>query len=174
VPDQRAQWAPEQAAPLPEPIKINSFIREVAMAASNSELIRALRTTAQHLADGANYEWGHMGRCNCGHLVQTITGMTDYEIVKSIDFQLGEWTEHAQDYCENTGCKVEDLFTTLAQVGFGWSDVIHLENLSDKRVLARLGGERRYLRRNSVSDVVLYMRTLTGLLEEELVAKPFR
>src|SRR3954471_1633378 len=105
------------------------------MAESKPELICALQTTARRLAEGAKYEWGHMGRCNCGHLLQTITGMSDYEIVKSIDFQLDEWTEHAQDYCERTGHKVEELFTTLAQVGFGRGDVIHLENLSDTRVL---------------------------------------
>ena len=34
------------------------------------------------------YQWGHMGQCNAGHLIQTITGMSSYEIVKSIDFQL--------------------------------------------------------------------------------------
>lgn len=143
---------------------------EFIMAVSNPELIQALHKTAQRLADGAKYEWGHMGRCNCGHLVQTVTGMTDYEIVKSIDFQLDEWTEHAQDYCENTGHKVEDLFTTLANVGFGRDDVIHLENLSDTRVLARLAHPHCYLRRNSVDDAMLYMRTLADLLEEELVS----
>ncbi len=140
------------------------------MAESNFELIHALQQTAARLEKGARYEWGHMGRCNCGHLVQTITGMSDYEIVKSIDFQLDEWTEHAQDYCENTGHKTEDLFMTLACIGFGWSDVIHLENLSDKRVLARLSGEQRYLRRNCVEDAMLYMRTLAQMLEEELVS----
>ena len=66
------------------------------MAQNNPHLIGALRTTAERLANGAKYEWGHMGRCNCGHLLQTITGLTDYEIVQSIDFQLDEWTEHAQ------------------------------------------------------------------------------
>ncbi|MCX6048691.1 MAG: hypothetical protein NT075_26615 [Chloroflexi bacterium] len=139
------------------------------MAESKPELICALQTTAQRLAEGAKYEWGHMGRCNCGHLVQTITGMSDYEIVKSIDFQLDEWTEHAQDYCEQTGHKVEDLFTTLANVGFSRDDVIHLENLSDTRVLDHLPRERRYLRRNCAEDAVLYMQTLAALLEEESV-----
>ncbi len=139
------------------------------MAESKPELIDALHVTAQRLAEGAKYEWGHMGRCNCGHLVQTITGMTDYEIVKSVDFQLAEWTEHAQDYCEHSGHKVEDLFTTLANVGFDRDDVIHLENLSDGRVLDRLLREQRYLRRNCAGDAVLYMQTLAALLEEEAV-----
>lgn len=138
------------------------------MAQSNPKLINALRTTANRLANGAEYEWGHMGRCNCGHLVQTITRMSAYEIVKSIDFQLDEWTEHAKDYCPGTGHKVEDLFTALQNVGFGREDVIHLENLSDPQVLDRLATGRRYLQRNQVEHVTLYMNTMADLLEEEL------
>jgi hypothetical protein len=139
------------------------------MAKSNPELISALRETAARLSTGARYEWGHMGRCNCGHLVQTITSMTDYEIVKSIDFELDEWTEHAKDYCPGTGHKVEDLFVALQNVGFYQEDVIHLENLSDGRVLERLEDGPRYLRRNNVEDVTLYMITMADLLEEEAV-----
>lgn len=139
------------------------------MAKSNPELIGALRATAQRLTAGAHYEWGHMGRCNCGHLVQTITCMSDQEIVQAADHHLDEWTEHAKDYCEGTGHNVDTLFLTLQEMGFGYQDVIHLENLSDQRVLARLGNDRRYLRRNCVEDVTLYMQTLAALLEEELV-----
>ena len=137
------------------------------MAKSNQRLITALRQTADRIASGAKYEWGHMGRCNCGHLVQTVTDMSDHEIVKSIDFQLDEWTEHAKDYCAGTGHKVDDLFLALQRVGFSYQDVIHLENLSDRRVLACLPGGKRHLRRNQVADVTLYMHTLANLLEEE-------
>ena len=138
------------------------------MAQSNPELVCALRATAKRLSDGAKYEWGHMGRCNCGHLIQTLTDMSDYEIVKSVDFQLGEWTEHAKDYCEGTGHKVDDIFLTLQKVGFSYEDVIHLENLSDKRILNRLQNGQRYLLRNKVDDVTLYMNTMADVLEEEL------
>jgi hypothetical protein len=133
----------------------------------NPELISALQETAHRLGNGARYEWGHMGRCNCGHLVQTITQMSDYEIVKSIDFQLDEWTEHAKDYCEGTGHRVDDLFIALQNVGFSYQDVIHLENLSDRRVLNRLNGHGCYLQRNKVEDVMRYMTALADLLEEE-------
>lgn len=139
------------------------------MAQSNPELIRALRETAKRLSAGAKYEWGHMGRCNCGHLVQTLTDMTDYEIARSVDFELDEWTEYARDYCEGSGHKVDDLFITLQNVGFGWEDVICLENLSDKRVFKRLSnGIPCYLQRNKIEDVTLYMNTLADILEEEL------
>ena len=99
--------------------------------------------------------------------------MTDYEIAKSVDFELDEWTEYANDYCEGTGHKVEDLFSALLNVGFEREDVIHLENLSDRRVLQRVGErhgeERRYLRRNDVDHVQLYMHTMADLLEEAKV-----
>jgi hypothetical protein len=139
------------------------------MAKSKPELIDALRTTAQRLTTGAHYEWGHMGRCNCGHLVQTITSLSDREIVQVADHRLDEWTEHAKDYCEGSGHSLDALFLTLQEMGFDYQDVIHLENLSDQRVLQRLGQERRYLRRNCREDVTLYMNTLATMLEEALV-----
>jgi hypothetical protein len=138
------------------------------MPKNKPELITALRETAQRLEDGARYEWGHMARCNCGHLVQTITHMTDTEIARSVDFELAEWSEYAKDYCEGSGHKVDDLFIVLDEFGFGYQDVIHLENLSDSQVLAHLPGGHRYLRRNCADDASLYMRTLADMLEEEL------
>ena len=135
------------------------------MPTGNPELINALRETADRLADGARYEWGHMGRCNCGHLVQALTDMTDIEIAQSVNYQLDEWTEHAKDYCEGSGTKVQDLFDTLKKFGLTPDDLRHLEHLSDKRILSRIDG-RDYLRRNSVEDVSLYMDTMADLLEE--------
>ena len=95
--------------------------------------------------------------------------MTDVEIVTSIDHQLDEWTEHAKDYCDGTGKGVDELFRTLESVGFGHEDVMRLEYLSDPRVLERLPGDKRYLRRNDVQDVTLYMETMADVLETELV-----
>lgn len=139
------------------------------MAKHHPNLISALRETACRLESGARYEWGHMGRCNCGHLVQSLTEMTDVEIVKSIDFEVSEWSEHAQDYCEGTTRKVDELFDTLEQVGFSRQDVMNLEYLSDQDVLRRLDPEKRYLKKNQAADVSLYMRTLADKLAEEAV-----
>lgn len=124
-----------------------------------------LRLTADRLDAGAHYEWGHMGRCNCGHLVQTVTHMTSREISRAVEYKLDEWTEHARDYCEMTGSPVDDLFASLAEVGFDHRDVMQLEYLSDPRVLERLGTRGRKLRRNHVPDVTLYMRTLAEVIE---------
>lgn len=137
------------------------------MARSNPELINALRDTADRLDSGARYEWGHMARCNCGHLVQTVTGMTDTEISCSVDHQLAEWTDHAESFCAGTSYKVDDLFRELGRIGFDHRDVMALENLSDNRVLTRLPAGRKRLRRNQANDVSLYMRTMADMLEEE-------
>tara|TARA_A100001037_G_scaffold250730_1_gene233917 strand:- start:1629 stop:2039 length:411 start_codon:yes stop_codon:yes gene_type:complete len=128
-------------------------------------LANALRETADRLTDGARYEWGHMGRCNCGHLVQTLTDMTDIEIAQSVDYQLDEWSEHAKDYCEGTSSRVEDLFETLKSFGLSSDDMRHLEHLSDRRVLSRIDG-RPTLRKNDIQDVSVYMHTMADLLEQ--------
>lgn len=108
-----------------------------------------------------------MGRCNCGHLVQTLTDLTDRQIAQSANHMLDEWSEHAKSYCTESGSDVDELFQALAEVGFSHQDVMALEYLSDPRVLAALRPERRKLRRNYAPDVSLYMRTLADVLEEE-------
>ncbi|MEZ4766415.1 MAG: hypothetical protein R3C26_25460 [Calditrichia bacterium] len=138
------------------------------MATHKSDLINALRETATRLSNGANYEWGHMARCNCGHLVQTVTKMSDKGIARAVEFDLDEWTEYAKDICDGSGSRAENLFLALREVGFNYDDVIHLENLSDKRVLSRIeNGD--YLRKNNPEDVSCYMQTLADVLEEEAV-----
>lgn len=137
------------------------------MAKNQEPLVSLLRQTAERLDDGARYEWGHMGRCNCGHLVQTLTNLTDREIAATANHQLDEWSEHAKDYCSQTGSRVDDLFLALAEVGFQHKDVMASEYLNDPRVLASLRPNKKRLRRNDASDVSLYMRALADILEEE-------
>ena len=128
-------------------------------------LVDILNKTAKNLeSHDAKYQWGHMGQCNVGHLVQAITGMKDLEIVKSIDHDMNEWSEHAQVYCSQTGHKIDDLFRTMETYGFHAKDVIHLENLSDKRVLENLPGGFKYLQKNNKDHVVSYMRSLADMI----------
>ncbi|HKI46120.1 MAG TPA: hypothetical protein VKA08_12380 [Balneolales bacterium] len=137
------------------------------MAKPTPQLIHSLLKTTERLKNGARYEWGHMGRCNCGHLIQTVTDMSDYEIVRSIDFELNEWTEHAKLYCDGSGHKVDDIFRSLENIGFDYEDVINLEYLSDPAVASALHGDQQHLRRNKLDDVILYMETLADVLEKE-------
>ena len=130
-------------------------------------LIDALRQTSNRLLDDqVEYQWGHMGQCNAGHLIQTLTGLSSFEIVKSIDFQLDEWSEHAIDYCSNTGCKVDDIFLTIEKHGMTHEDIVMLENLSDRKVLNNLDGGFRHLERNNRNHVIDYMNSFADLLEK--------
>ena len=138
------------------------------MAKATRQLVEALRKSAAGLSAGDCYEWGHAGRCNCGHLVQHVSGKTSSEIIKSFGPQLDEWTEHASDYCSSTGLPVQGLFDDLESVGFFAADVRNLEYLRDANVLNRLPAEKRYLKHNDREDVALYMNTMAELLEEEL------
>lgn len=130
-------------------------------------IVEALQQTAQRIDSGARYEWGHMGRCNCGHLVQTLTGMTDTKIAAAVNHEIDEWSEHAKDYCSQTGHPVDELFRILEDVGFSHQDVVSLERLTDRRVLRELGDRGQNLRRNHPPDVSLYMRTLAEVMDRE-------
>ena len=133
---------------------------------TKSLLIDALRATSKRLEnEDVQYQWGHMGQCNAGHLIQTLTGMSSFEIVESVDFQLDEWSEHAVDYCSCTGNKVDDIFLSIEKQGLSHSDIVKLENLSDRKVLENLDGGFRYLERNRREHVVEYMRSFADLLE---------
>ena len=131
-------------------------------------LAAALRQTATRLRDGARYEWGHVGRCNCGHLVQTLTDRDDNAILRSFKHDLTEWSELASDYCSITGHDVDDLFRALMAHGMSLDDIRHLEHLSDPRVLRRLPPEtRRSLRKNERADAIAYMDAFADLLEQQ-------
>ena len=133
----------------------------------NPELLKdALLTTARRISIGkSNYQWGHMGRCNVGQLVQTLTGRNSASIVASVRMNLDEWSEHARSYCENTGQDVDDLFSELASFGMTTQDIMSLEYLSDRKVLENLEGGFRYLERNNKDDVASYMKSFASLIK---------
>lgn len=43
------------------------------MAIASERLIDMLRQTVVALKDSDQYQWGHSGACNCGHLAQVLT-----------------------------------------------------------------------------------------------------
>ena len=147
-------------------LMISSVSKTKESSKRHQTLIDALRSTSCRLSDeSVEYQWGHMGQCNAGHLIQTITGMSSFEIVQSLDFEMDEWSEHATDYCPESGCRVDDLFEEMQILGLTPQDIVRLENLSDRRVLENLEGGFRPLRRNVKEDVVLYMESFADLLE---------
>ena len=133
-------------------------------------LVSILRETADRLEGGADYRWSHFGRCNCGHLVQTVTRLSPAEIHAASAGELLEWSEIPEDYCAGTGLRLEYVLDRLRELGLDRADMRHLEDLSDPAVLAALPGGHRWLERNNREDVVVYFRTLADVLARTLPA----
>lgn len=142
------------------------------MAKANSTIINVLRTTADRLEAGADYKWTHQGRCNCGHLVQTTTGLGAAEINRRAQTKPGEWSEHGVHYCPVSEHPLDDVIRVLEEIGFSPLDLGHIEYLSDRTVskATRQRSKNRYLDYRDRDDVILYFRTWADLLEAELLA----
>lgn len=138
------------------------------MARASIQLIKVLRETAQRLAKGDNYQWGHMGSCNCGHLAQTITRYSKGAIHAAAMWRHGDWREQLRDYCPQSGLPMDEIIDHMLDFGLTREDLAHLERLSHPIILQRLPEERRYLLHNWREDVVLYLETWAALLEEAL------
>jgi hypothetical protein len=139
------------------------------MAYPNNKIIDALRKTAEKLKNGAKYQWGHMGQCNCGNLAQEITSMSEDEIhIHALNTREGDWSEQTAEYCGISKLPMDIMITRMLEAGFTIQDLQNLEKLSDRNVLNRLPKEKRYLSHNSRADVITYMLAWADLLEEQL------
>lgn len=127
------------------------------------ELAIALRATAGRLATTPDYQWGHMGMCNCGHVAQSVTGLTRREIHEAALEREGDWERQAQDYCPTSGLLIDHILAAMMRLGMTRSDIRNLERLSDARVLQRMGVT--HLQFNRRDDVVRYMRAWADELE---------
>lgn len=139
------------------------------MANPSIELIGALRETAFRLRNGAHYEWGNHGACNCGNLVQVVTQFTQGEILRYAHTGIGEWTELAEEFCPVANAPLTLVMSKLEQIGLTANDIHHIEYLSDKEVLKNLVGGFRWLKRNVRQDVIDYFEAFANLLEEKLL-----
>lgn len=142
------------------------------MAYANTRLIRALQQTAARLRQGAPYQWGHLGACNCGQLAQTITRRSKREIHEAALVRGGEWRDRAREYCPTSGFPIDTIIRELLDHGLSPSDLADLEYLADARVLARIACARELprvdLRRNDRHDLIAYLEAWSQLLSEEL------
>lgn len=112
------------------------------MARCSIEMIEALRETASRLHKGANYQWGHMGSCNCGHLAQTITKYSKGKIHGAAMWRYGDWREQLRDYCPHSGLPMDEVIDQMLDFGFTRQELAHLETLSDPIILDNLPQER--------------------------------
>jgi len=140
------------------------------MARASIELVQALRTTVARLTTDASYQWGHLGMCNCGHLVQTLCGLAPTRIHEIALEGDGDWNQLANAYCPTSGHAIDDVISELVAAGLTTTDIGNLEKLNDPAVLAALPGGHRWLRRNVREDLIAYLETWATLLELDLPA----
>lgn len=142
------------------------------MAHPSRELVRALRDTARRLQKDAPFHWGHMGRCNCGHLAHTVTGATPAEIHAAALERHGDWAGQALEYCPTSGLEIDALVGRLLDLGLTGRDLAQLERLNDPQVLRRIPADRLPLQRSRRDDAVLYMHTWADALAERVPIVP--
>ena len=140
------------------------------MAKAIPSVIQTLRNTVKSLEKSTDYQWGHMGSCNCGFLAREITRLNKGVIHSFAMQRCGDWSEQLHDYCPTSGLPMDDLISVMIGSGFDVDDLIHLERLSDSQIL-----KARYfnvsLRHNVKNDVIEYLNAWIALLEEKLVGE---
>jgi len=139
------------------------------MAKPSVELIQALRNTAKRLESSPDYQWGHMGSCNCGFLAQEITKLSKHQIHSRAMQRYGDWNEQLNDYCPTSGLLMDDLISQLLDAGLDIDDLKKLEKLSDKSILDNLPSGKKHLSKNSKNDVIDYVNAWADLLEEKMI-----
>ena len=132
----------------------------------SATLSEALRVTIARLEAGADYQWGHFGACNCGHLAQTVTQRSRAELHEAAVQRARDWGDAAVEYCATSGYPIDHILSEMLALGLTLDDIRHLEQLSDRRILRRLPVERRFLRRNRREDLLLYLSAWVDMLDE--------
>lgn len=139
------------------------------MARPSQRLIAALRASARKINDSENYQWGHMGACNCGFLTQELTNLSKREIHEYAMRGKGDWSEQVDAFCPTSQMPMDLLISELIGAGLSLTDLINLERLKDPAVLCRIPAERRMtLQHNQRADVALYLENWADLLSEQM------
>jgi hypothetical protein len=149
----------------------NLLANLVDMARNITLVIKALRDTAHALEQSSEYQWGHMGCCNCGFLAQQITRLKKSQIHSYAMQGYGDWNEQLNDYCPTSGLPMDDLISEMIQFGFDTDDLKNLERLADKKILDSLLVNERNLYFNVKSDVIKYLNAWASLLEEDCISQ---
>lgn len=136
------------------------------MTSQNTKLIQFLNKAIDRLSTSENYQWGHSGACNCGHLAQVMTGKSKGELLKISQVREGDWTQQAEKYCDTSGLEIDNVIGIMMKQGLLIEDIGHIEYLSNPAILEKLPGGKRHLERNQKDNVMLYFQAWITLLEE--------
>jgi hypothetical protein len=168
------------------------------MARASLRLIEALRETAARLGHRKTvYRWSQLAHCNCGHLAQTITGLSPRAIGEAAARHRGDWAEQARtiappqrvsepDYgsrpaldegawepedlgrCPVAELEMTQIFAELGAWGLDPSDIGALERLDDPDVRRRLRTNTVDFLQSDRTNVIAYLLAWADLLEERL------
>ena len=141
------------------------------MRKASRKLINAIKKAAKKLRSNSAYSWGHLGSCNCGHLVQSLTKLNKDEIHEAAIESNGDWSEISRKYCDNSGLKIDKIISIMLDEGLNIEDIEYLENLSDPRIIRRMKVDIKSLRRNDRLFVINYLEVWAEILEEKSVIK---
>jgi len=134
----------------------------------NLKLKNAINQTVERLKnDSTPYQWGHFGQCNCGHLAQTITEKSSREIHQSASLKGGDWGVRAEEYCAVSRYLIDDIIRQLLTIGLEQEDIVHLENLSDPKILQYISGNPSHLERHSKEDAIKYLEAMSAFIDED-------
>jgi hypothetical protein len=140
------------------------------MAKITLEVLVALRNTVRRIEQTTQYQWGHMGCCNCGFLAQEITHLRKEEIHARAMQRHGDWSEQLNDYCPTSGLLIDDIIREMLAFGFDCTDLRHLERLSDPQVLNTLPDSGKIPAFNRKADVIAYLKAWANLVEARLLS----
>ena len=129
-----------------------------------SVLEEVLLKTIQRLSSKSKYQWTHQGNCNCGHVIQSVTGMSPGKIHNIALTGPGEWVDHAKKYCKTSGLPVDDLISKLLTIGIKIDDIAHLELLSDPNIIRYIPNSVKPLSYKKKEDLIYYLKTWKSIL----------
>jgi len=133
----------------------------------STKLIYAIKNAAKKLRSNSPYSWGHLGSCNCGHLVQSLTRLSKDEIHEAALERTGDWSEISKNYCDTSGLKIDKIISIMLNEGLALEDIEYLENLSDPDVIKKMEVDIKSLRKNNRLFVINYLEVWAKVLEEK-------
>lgn len=134
-----------------------------------SVLEEVLLKTIQRLSSKSKYQWTHQGNCNCGHVIQSLTGMSPGKIHNIALTGPGEWVDHAKKYCKTSGLPVDNLISKLLSIGIKIDDIAHLELLSDPNIIRYMPNSVKPLSYKKKEDLIYYLKTWKSILSAKRV-----
>ena len=124
-------------------------------------LVIVLQETISRLEkEECDYQWTNQGKCNCGHLIQTVTGKTSASIHKIAINSQGEWTDHAKNYCPSSGLHVDELIEELLKIGLSLDQIPHLEYLSSPKIIKYIPKSMQPLNHKNKEDLIFLFTNL--------------